>query len=96
MRKDCEVEAHFEEVSGKPGRGWDLCSASELIGTALLFYPPTERVVFGRHTSGWPASTLSRPSLLQQRGAPPSLSALNTCVNTHAIVTYPQHPGFMT
>lgn len=56
----------FEEVSGKPGRGWGLRPASELIGTALLFYPPTERVVFGRHTSGWPASSLSRPSPLQQ------------------------------
>lgn len=61
----------FEESSGKlSGRG--LHPASELIGTALLFYPPTERVAFGSHWSRWPASSLSRPSLLEQRGAPPA------------------------
>ena len=78
------------------GGGWGLHPASELIGTALLFYPPTEHVVFGRHTSYQPASSLSRPLPLQQRGATPTRSALNTYTHTHththtpASLTYPQ------
>lgn len=50
------------------GRGLSL-RPSELIGTAVLFYPPTERVVFGRHTSRRPVNELSRPVPPRQTGA---------------------------
>lgn len=60
----------FEEVSGKLREGWGLHPASELIGTALLFYPPTERVVFGRHTSSRPSSSLSRPHCCSREEPP--------------------------
>lgn len=38
--------ASLEEASGKPRRGWGLRPSSELIGTALLFYPPTKTCSF--------------------------------------------------
>lgn len=38
--------ASLEEVSGKPRGGWGLRPSSELIGTALLFYPPTKACSF--------------------------------------------------
>lgn len=38
--------ASLEEASGKPRRGWGLRPSSELIGTALLFYPPTKACSF--------------------------------------------------
>lgn len=38
--------ASLEEASGKPRGGWSLRPSSELIGTALLFYPPTKACSF--------------------------------------------------
>lgn len=36
----------LEEVRGKSRGGWDLRPSSELIGTAVLFYPPTKTCSF--------------------------------------------------
>lgn len=53
--------ASLEEASGKPRGGWGLRPFSELIGTALLFYPPTKACSFGK------ASYPPAQQLLQSR-----------------------------
>lgn len=108
-------EARSDEVSGKlKGRegGWGggrglSPRPSELIGTAVLFYPPTECVVFGRHTSRRPASELSRPVPPRQRGAslppppllpprPPPPPPLLLHTHTHTLGTLTPQPPRLT
>lgn len=65
-----------ERASG----GWGLGPASELIGTAMFFYPPTESMLFfGRHTSVRRTSSLSCFLPLLRRGDPhPRATSLTT------------------
>lgn len=74
-----------EEVSGKPGKGWGLLLASELIGTALLFYPPTKACSFWKAYEP-PASQLPQSPLTTaaERSHPhPSLPSTLTDIFSH-------------
>lgn len=61
------------------GWGWGLHPASELIGTALLFYPPTERVVFGSiRAAGRPAPSVAPRRCYREEPSPPSTTTTTT------------------